>query len=151
MGIPQTQDHYVCSGEDYHFDLTFLDESGLPINLTGFEVSCKFYDCLRDVKATANVAIPDPTTGQVFFVFPERETRFLRGVLRCSARAIGATGNIQYAIDGDVFVRIIGDKPAPILISGQVDGVLSTVSGKVDTSIAGEIIGAVPVVDGGMV
>lgn len=129
MATPQYQEHFIYTHESYGFKLTFKDANKNPIDLTGFEFFCKIYNVLRDVRATALITIPDPLKGEVFFVFSEYETRFMRGRLRCQVWAVGATGNIQFAIDGPVYIITAGDTPAPLNVGGQVVGALPTVDG----------------------
>lgn len=132
MSHPEKYDHEIYAGEDYFFDLTFRGEDTLPINLTGFVVTCQIFDVLQHVRATAEVTIPDVAAGKVFFKFRDEETRFLRETLHCSVKAFGATGNIQFAIDGDAKIYQADKLPLPVPIPGTLVGLLPLASGVVN-------------------
>jgi hypothetical protein len=100
--------HSLFVGEDYFFDLFFLDSERNPIDLTGFEFICEFYSPDNTVQCVASVIEVNYQLARVSFFLPRVESLKLEDSVRCSVRVIGGTGYTQFAIDGKVFLKRAG-------------------------------------------
>ena len=90
---------YQCvQGEDFQLELTLTDDDNEPLNLTNFVITSEIQDLIGIVKATATITIADPLSGLFTVFFPRAQMQLLAGPYILSAKAIGATGNLQYVV-----------------------------------------------------
>lgn len=130
MAAPELVEHDLIQGEDYQFSITFEDDAGDPLNLSGFVVTYEVRDVLGVLWGKGNGVIDVPSSGVCTIMLPKEQTAGWGTQLNLTVRAVGATGNVQYPITPVLRVQRSGSYAVSNpLIQGGLIGISPRLTG----------------------
>ena len=103
---PATYNMTVQRRSDHNVDLIFKDNTGNPINLTGYTVAAQVYDESRSTKyADWTVAYTDRTNGIIDISLTDTQTAtFTPSILFYDVLLTEPGGSKNYYLEGKLFI-----------------------------------------------